>query len=187
MKWIPFVIILTLVLVSTTALAWDDCPFGEVDDPYPGLCSRYVDTDGDGICDLSQSAPEDRDNTTSGTTNTTAAAKQDEDVGLLQGEYHLLPVTLVLVALYVTGHILSKRGVIKNHVHIRFWNVLLLLSFLVSALLGILLVIQVNFGFRFDAPYDIMFWHVEAGIAMTAISIFHIFWHRKYFIRMIKG
>jgi hypothetical protein len=29
------------------------CPFGLVNDPYPGECRRYVDLDGDGICDLS--------------------------------------------------------------------------------------------------------------------------------------
>ncbi len=43
------------------------CPFGIVNDPYPGECRRYVDRNGDGICDLSepgsgldapQSAPE---------------------------------------------------------------------------------------------------------------------------------
>jgi len=30
------------------------CPFGLLNDPYPGQCHLYVDTDGDGICDLSQ-------------------------------------------------------------------------------------------------------------------------------------
>jgi hypothetical protein len=33
------------------------CPFGLVDDPYPGACKLYVDADGDGICDLSQNHP----------------------------------------------------------------------------------------------------------------------------------
>lgn len=30
------------------------CPFGLVNDPYPGKCRRYVDKNGDGICDLSE-------------------------------------------------------------------------------------------------------------------------------------
>lgn len=30
------------------------CPFGLVNDPYPGKCRRYVDRDGNGICDLSE-------------------------------------------------------------------------------------------------------------------------------------
>jgi hypothetical protein len=33
------------------------CPFGWVDDPYPGQCHLYVDENGDGLCDLSQGVP----------------------------------------------------------------------------------------------------------------------------------
>jgi len=33
------------------------CPFGLVNDPYPGECHLYVDADGDSICDLSQNYP----------------------------------------------------------------------------------------------------------------------------------
>lgn len=29
------------------------CPFGVVNDPYPGRCRHYVDSDGDGVCDYS--------------------------------------------------------------------------------------------------------------------------------------
>ena len=30
------------------------CPFGQVNDPYPGQCKRYVDTNDNGVCDLSE-------------------------------------------------------------------------------------------------------------------------------------
>jgi len=30
------------------------CPFGLVNDPYPGKCRRYIDENGNGICDLSE-------------------------------------------------------------------------------------------------------------------------------------
>lgn len=30
------------------------CPFGQVNDPYPGRCHRYRDADGNGICDYSE-------------------------------------------------------------------------------------------------------------------------------------
>jgi hypothetical protein len=30
------------------------CPFGLVDDPYPGRCKRYIDKNGNGYCDLSE-------------------------------------------------------------------------------------------------------------------------------------
>jgi hypothetical protein len=29
------------------------CPFGLVNDPYPGRCKRYSDSDGNGYCDFS--------------------------------------------------------------------------------------------------------------------------------------
>ncbi len=32
------------------------CPYGMVNDPYPGKCRRYVDQNGNGFCDLSESA-----------------------------------------------------------------------------------------------------------------------------------
>lgn len=31
-----------------------DCPYGFIDDSYPGQCGRYVDANEDGICDHSQ-------------------------------------------------------------------------------------------------------------------------------------
>jgi hypothetical protein len=32
----------------------EECPFGKINDSYPGSCGRYVDLDNNGICDLSQ-------------------------------------------------------------------------------------------------------------------------------------
>ena len=52
----------TAVPVSPTATAApaaqsnvrSACPRGLVNDPYPGKCKRYVDKNGNGICDLSE-------------------------------------------------------------------------------------------------------------------------------------
>ncbi|MBA7499021.1 hypothetical protein ES704_01760 [subsurface metagenome] len=64
-KFRKYIILSTLIFIliafsSISIYAWDNCPFGLEGDPYPGECKRYIDTDGDGICDLSQPAPEDR-------------------------------------------------------------------------------------------------------------------------------
>ncbi|MBE9472097.1 MAG: hypothetical protein IMY75_08345 [Chloroflexi bacterium] len=42
---------LTVTTEMTGAVA---CPFGKVNDPYPGTCGRYVDANENGICDLSE-------------------------------------------------------------------------------------------------------------------------------------
>ncbi|MBN1628928.1 MAG: hypothetical protein JW990_04135, partial [Thermoleophilia bacterium] len=83
---------------ASTALAWDDCPFGEVDCVYPGDCSRYVDTNGDGICDRSQPEPTTAaaeatetvvanvDETVTGTADTGMAADASTDTDTASGE-----------------------------------------------------------------------------------------------------
>lgn len=57
---LSIIIFILIALGSISIYARDNCPFGLEDDLYPGECKRYIDTDGDGICDLSQPAPEDR-------------------------------------------------------------------------------------------------------------------------------
>jgi len=48
------------ILRPLPVYAWDDCPKGLINDPYPGDCAKYIDTDNNGICDHSEPAPEDR-------------------------------------------------------------------------------------------------------------------------------
>jgi hypothetical protein len=45
------------LLLAAVAQAQTDCPFGLTNDPAPGQCGRYTDTDGNSICDLSQPSP----------------------------------------------------------------------------------------------------------------------------------
>lgn len=49
------IFILSLMLSAAGyGLAQTDCPFGLTDDPAPGQCGRYIDNNGDNICDNSQ-------------------------------------------------------------------------------------------------------------------------------------
>lgn len=49
---IPFLAISTMSSSCATT-----CPYGMVNDPFPGQCSRYMDIGGDGFCDFSQATP----------------------------------------------------------------------------------------------------------------------------------
>ena len=190
MKKIIFTLML-LSIIPTTVLAWDDCPQGEVF--CEGKCGLFIDTDNDGICDRSQSAPEDRN---SGTTNNQATEEEIHD--LISGKdlktnnkqhkkaYHFLLISIFLILLYLISHILSKKKIISIVNHRKIWNIMLLITFLISGLLGILLVIKINFGTVIPLPFNILFWHVEVGIAMFVISIFHILWHWTYFKNLFK-
>jgi hypothetical protein len=186
------------MLFTQTAFAWDDCPFGQVDDPYPGDCGRYVDTDEDYLCDHSQLAPEDRETPEliaqiSDVADSEPHIELTEEIStpgihIEKGEklYDLVPISVVLIIMYIISHILSKKKIISIMKHRQFWNALLLIAFLISGILGILLVIKINFGLTMSLPFDIVFWHVEMGIGMVVISIFHILWHLSYFKNLFK-
>jgi hypothetical protein len=60
---IPFI-----ALGSMSASCATTCPYGMVNDPYPGQCPRYVDLNGDGFCDLSQATAVATTDTTTDTT-----------------------------------------------------------------------------------------------------------------------
>lgn len=179
MKKIIFILILSILIPATT-LAWDDCLRDKIDCPAPGDCARYIDTDNDQICDHSQPAPEDRNieiinaQAVSGE-NIITSNKQSVTT------YHLIPISLLLIILYAITHILSKKKIISVVKHRRIWNILLLISFLLSGVSGILLVIKINFGIAISLPSNILFLHVETGIAMFVISVFHTLWHWRYF------
>jgi hypothetical protein len=99
--------------------------------------------------------------------------------------YYLLPILLVIVVLYALTWTLSARKIIRNMFHRKIWNLILLVSSLVSALLGIILIINIDFGTNIILPFNMLFWHVEAGIALGIIAIFHIFWHWRYFMKIL--
>ena len=171
MKKIIFALML-LVLIPTAVLAWDDCPYNEIDCPFPGECSRYIDIDNDEICDHSQMGSEDE---IYGIINIEPENKQ------LKSTYYFLPISLFLIVFYTITRILSKKKIISIADHRKIWNILLLISFLISGILGILLIVKINFNITNFLPFNALFWHVEFGIVMFIICIFHIIERRAYF------
>jgi hypothetical protein len=197
-------ILSVMVFFTQSALAWDDCPYGKVNDEYPGDCARYIDTDNDGICDHSQPAPGDRiaveaetdnyqlvaDTGTNISTNNSDSLVGSEEIpkqpSVTSRQYYFFPITIVLIVAYLISYLLQKFKKIKIITHQRLWNIILLFSFLGSALLGILLVFNISLGTTITLPFNMLFWHVEFGLAMVIIAIFHIWNHRRYFTAIIR-
>lgn len=171
-------------LMATLVIAWDDCPYGLVNDPYPGSCRRYVDTNHDGYCDHSQLIPASNVVTppVDVSQNETAGQETDQlkqDI-LGTGMYHIIPIAVILIILYLLTHILSKKDVIKVADHRKLWNWALLATFAVVGILGLILAMCINYGWEVPFSTKTLFYHVEIGIAMAVISIFHILWHWNY-------
>jgi hypothetical protein len=182
LHFVIFLIILTII--PQTVSAWENCPFGEVNESYPGSCGRYIDTDNDGICDLSQSSPEKRKaiyEQSNANLNTNNVTKSSSGIN-----YYFLPIAGLLTIIYLMTFYLTKKKKIKISQHRKIWNFILLTTFLISGIFGIILAIIVSYGIRLTFYSDLLFWHVEMGISMAIISIFHILWHLKYFKKMFQ-
>ena len=100
--------------------------------------------------------------------------------------YNVSPIAIALVLVYAASFILYKAGKIRVATHRKIWNVLLLLTFLVTGIFGLILAIRRDYVLMFDVPFNLLFWHVEAGVVMTIISIFHLSWHLKYYRDLFK-
>ena len=230
---IILIIGIIVIFASSSVLAedgWDDCPRGETDCEYPGICRSYVDTNDDGICDRSQPAPqEDIDGALivsseytsemtvqvigetgdetiddNGATADASESSTDNKIAIIVGlndseptggntpdgssrlSYYLGPIVLIICILYGLSYLLSTKHIIKVVVHRRIWNVVLLVSTIISALLGLVLILGIDFSIDIPLPFNSLFWHVEAGVAMGLIAVFHVMWHWRYFQKMLK-
>jgi len=185
LKRVFFILLLTALLLPTTVSAWNDCPYGKIDDTYPGECGRYLDTNNDGVCDHSQRDPE----TISIDSGQDIADNQEREIEEeSEGEgrdYKLIPIVLALFLLYSISYSLARKDVINVVQHRKIWNMLLLISFLVSGLSGILLALRIEYELSFSLPFGILGPHVKAGIDMVVIGCFHVGWHWRYFKHLL--
>jgi hypothetical protein len=169
---------------------WNDCREGRVNCTYPGHCPDYTDTNSDGICDHSQSQPQTAASTATATTVASAdissSGQTVSGTGAGGSRYYLLPVLLVTGLLYGLSYLLAARGAVRLAVHRKIWNVILLITFFVSAVLGLILVLEIDYNTDIALPFSTLFWHVEAGIVMGAVAALHIGWHWRYFQKMLK-
>ncbi|MBC8526523.1 MAG: DUF4405 domain-containing protein [Candidatus Cloacimonetes bacterium] len=186
-----FLILLIFLVLYSFSYGWEDCPFGLVDDKYPGKCALYIDTDNDSICDYSQPAPENREKIEKKDTveiYLKEEINEDDNIGLLETErelltrkYHFIPIVIGLVILYLISFVLSKLKIFTRLTHRRIWNCILLISFLLSSIFGIMLIIRINFGLSIVLPINILFWHVEFGIVMFVVGIFHALYNWRFY------
>ncbi|MFC2089751.1 hypothetical protein ACFLT1_03165 [Bacteroidota bacterium] len=100
--------------------------------------------------------------------------------------YPLFPVILITLLAYATTRIFTAWGIFRLANHRKFWNYLLLLTFLVSGMLGVLSVIKVNYKLEIPSYETYLQFHVSFGIAMVLIAFFHLSWHLKYYVSFRK-
>lgn len=97
--------------------------------------------------------------------------------------YHVLPIGITVVAVYLFSLYLSAAGFTARNAHRRFWNWVLLCSFMITGLFGLFLALKITYKWDISFSETFLNWHVEAGIAMALSAVIHLTWHFGYYFR----
>ncbi|QUH24245.1 hypothetical protein HYG87_00455 [Methanobacterium alkalithermotolerans] len=174
------------------------CPYGLDYDPYPGQCSRYIDLDGSGSCDLALSAASNTQNSSADSDNDTINPVDDNglevsDTGpdALEGanegsNFHILPVTIIIIGSYLFTYYLFKKRILKPKQHKRIWNILVTIGYIGTGLTGVLLTLMIKLGISTAYNSGITYWHAELALLMVLGTFIHLHIYRKPLKKMFK-
>jgi hypothetical protein len=176
------------------------CPYGMVNDPYPGQCPRYTDLNGDGICDLSQTGTLTSTNTsgTDPSVSTDSSHDSNSSVNLDSGngndgtpftdgsDFNVIPLSLLIIGAYLFMHLLFSKGILSQKKHRRIWNLILTAGFIGTGTSGALLLLFINFGIKTALNPSLDYWHVELSILMVVATLIHMHIYRKPLKRLFK-
>ena len=149
---------LLFFIYSFPTKAWLDCPYGRVNDPYPGQCGLYTDTNNNQICDHSEAFPK----------GTQSFALSDSSKNI-RPFFTFLEITVITLMVWF----LTKKFFKPLNFRL-FWNLVLLASFLPVGVSGILLFLNIqipNFGF----------WHDFLGVIFVIVGLLHLLARLNYF------
>jgi hypothetical protein len=80
---------------------------------------------------------------------------------------------------------------LKKKIFYKIWNYVLIASFILTGLTGLIMIIIVNYGIGSSWNLTIDFWHAEFAIIMAVSTIihFHLYWKplKKVFTRLKKN
>jgi hypothetical protein len=100
--------------------------------------------------------------------------------------YHTLLIILAILFFYILTRILCSFKIIKLPLHKKIWNIILAFTFFLSSTLGLILAISIDNKISTTWYRPMLWWHVEAGIAMSIIAIFHFLERIKYYLNIFK-
>ena len=97
--------------------------------------------------------------------------------------YHVGPIGLTALIIYLLSLYLSWSGLLSRQLHRRLWNWILLVTFFLTALLGVFMALQVNYKWNLPLVKELLHLHVEFGIGMACAAVVHLTWHLSYYSR----
>lgn len=161
-----------LIFVRPT-LAQTDCPYGRINDPYPGHCSLYQDENQNQICDLSEP-----NRPLTGKSSSANANNVSFWFIFLPAALYFLHWFLVTQTDWGKKWTFFSLGGLKY-----FWNLVLLLLFLPAGIFGALLGLGVKSRF-------LLVWHNNLGMSFVVVGLIHLLAHLNYYLsgyRLLLG
>jgi len=114
------------------------------------------------------------------------ASGMDSSIPNDDPNYFVLPISLILIGLYLFTHLLFTKGILSQQKHRRIWNLLLTAGTAGSGITGILLILFINLGIKTALNPSITFWHAELSILMVIGTLIHIHIYWKPFKNIFR-
>jgi hypothetical protein len=194
-----YVVLLIALLTPIAVYAWNDCPYGLLNDPYPGQCPRYLDTNQNNICDHSESPSSGSLNNSSITTQANESSVNDKNntnssfsdiqqaSSVPSQSYNLIPIATTTLILYLITYLLYLEDRLKRSIYYAIWKYVLMASFIVTSVTGLILTLSINYGIQSSWNLTIDFWHAEFAIIMAVSTLLHIHLYWKQVKRVFKA
>ncbi len=154
--------LLVVIALSSSVSAEVECPFGLVNDTYPGDCGRYIDINGDGICDYSQPEPSSAA-VPAGETPMLSASQSVHPQSLFD-RYHFFQITFGVLLAIALSELLIKNKLLVKYI----WNVALMVSFAAAAITSLLYFLRLE-----GVHATVITLHIELGLIMVWIGLYH--------------
>ena len=98
--------------------------------------------------------------------------------------YHVVGTAITVVVLYLVSYFFYRSNIYSLQFHRRLWNYILATAFILTALAGIFLALQITYKWEVPFIKTILKWHVETGIGLAVTGLFHFLWHSSYFLKI---
>jgi hypothetical protein len=118
-------------------------------------------------------------------TDTSYSGSDGSSLGVDDYNYHVLPISFLLIAGYMFTYFLFRKGILKPRTHKRIWNLLVTLGYAGVGITGVLLTLMVNLGITAYSQ-GMTFWHAETAVLMVIGTLIHLHIYRKPFKRMFQ-
>jgi uncharacterized membrane protein len=95
--------------------------------------------------------------------------------------YNVIQLIALGVLLVILAEVVERK--LSKRFARYWWNVILLIIAVPSALIGLLLLFL---DFKTIRDYDLLFWHVEFSIVASVLSLHHLLKRYRHFLKVPK-